>query len=273
MPAANSRVSPGQEEPDQQAALGEQDDGQHDQRARAGQQGVRADRVGQRAVARQHRAELTGATRGHVLRAQRARLSGARRRCADTGGSDDRPRGARDADRHARDLRRHARPRQGAAASPIRRSTARRRRRSTPRCKGFADAGSDGIIQFSTGGAEFGSGTDVKDMVTGAVGAGRVRARRRGEVPDQRRAAHRPLPEGQAGQLRPPAARRSRRSASTPARSRCSSRTCGTARRSSWRRTCRSPPSCWSRRPRRTIILELEIGVVGGEEDGVVGGR
>ena len=35
--------------------------------------------------------------------------------------------------------------------------------------KGFADAGSDGIIQVSTGGAEFASGTRVKDMVTGAV--------------------------------------------------------------------------------------------------------
>ena len=35
--------------------------------------------------------------------------------------------------------------------------------------RGFADAGSDGIMQFSTGGAEFGSGTRVKDMVTGAV--------------------------------------------------------------------------------------------------------
>ena len=35
--------------------------------------------------------------------------------------------------------------------------------------RGFADAGSDGIIQFSTGGAEFGSGTGVKDMVTGAT--------------------------------------------------------------------------------------------------------
>src|SRR6478736_1934824 len=35
--------------------------------------------------------------------------------------------------------------------------------------KGFADAGSDGIIQFSTGGAEFGSGTSVKNMVVGAV--------------------------------------------------------------------------------------------------------
>jgi fructose-bisphosphate aldolase class II len=35
--------------------------------------------------------------------------------------------------------------------------------------RGFADAGSDGIIQFSTGGAEFGSGLGVKEMVTGAV--------------------------------------------------------------------------------------------------------
>src|ERR1700709_2694503 len=35
--------------------------------------------------------------------------------------------------------------------------------------KGFADAGSDGIIQVSTGGAEFASGLAVKEMVTGAV--------------------------------------------------------------------------------------------------------
>ena len=35
--------------------------------------------------------------------------------------------------------------------------------------KGFADAGSDGIVQVSTGGAEYLSGQSVKDMVTGAV--------------------------------------------------------------------------------------------------------
>src|ERR1700759_3320737 len=35
--------------------------------------------------------------------------------------------------------------------------------------RGFADAGSDGILQISTGGAEFGSGPAVKDMVTGAA--------------------------------------------------------------------------------------------------------
>jgi fructose-bisphosphate aldolase class II len=35
--------------------------------------------------------------------------------------------------------------------------------------RGFAEAESDGIIQFSTGGAEFASGQGVKDMVTGAT--------------------------------------------------------------------------------------------------------
>jgi fructose-bisphosphate aldolase class II len=35
--------------------------------------------------------------------------------------------------------------------------------------KGFSDAGSDGIIQISTGGAEYLSGPSVKDMVTGSL--------------------------------------------------------------------------------------------------------
>src|ERR1700735_4997778 len=35
--------------------------------------------------------------------------------------------------------------------------------------RGFADAGSDGIVQVSTGGAEYLSGAAVKNMVTGAV--------------------------------------------------------------------------------------------------------
>src|SRR5512132_1424989 len=35
--------------------------------------------------------------------------------------------------------------------------------------KGFADAGSDGIVQVSTGGADYLSGPSVKNMVTGSV--------------------------------------------------------------------------------------------------------
>lgn len=34
---------------------------------------------------------------------------------------------------------------------------------------GFAEAGSDGIIQLSTGGSEYASGPTVKNMVDGAV--------------------------------------------------------------------------------------------------------
>ncbi|WP_242424919.1 class II fructose-bisphosphate aldolase, partial [Frankia sp. EI5c] len=34
--------------------------------------------------------------------------------------------------------------------------------------RGFAEAGSDGIVQVSTGGAEFLSGTTIKNMVLGA---------------------------------------------------------------------------------------------------------
>ena len=36
--------------------------------------------------------------------------------------------------------------------------------------RGFAEAGSDGIVQVSTGGAEYLSGATVKDMVTGSIG-------------------------------------------------------------------------------------------------------
>jgi len=35
--------------------------------------------------------------------------------------------------------------------------------------RGFAEAGSDGIIQVSTGGAEFASGSNIKNMVTGSL--------------------------------------------------------------------------------------------------------
>src|SRR4029078_1193545 len=35
--------------------------------------------------------------------------------------------------------------------------------------QGFAEAGSDGIIQVSTGGAEYLSGPSIKNMVTGSV--------------------------------------------------------------------------------------------------------
>ena len=39
----------------------------------------------------------------------------------------------------------------------------------TAAIRGFAEAGSDGIIQVSTGGAEYASGSTIKNMVTGSL--------------------------------------------------------------------------------------------------------
>src|SRR5918994_5466597 len=39
----------------------------------------------------------------------------------------------------------------------------------TAAIRGFAEAGSDGILQVSTGGAEYASGSKIKDMVTGSL--------------------------------------------------------------------------------------------------------
>ena len=111
--------------------------------------------------------------------------------------------------------------------------------------RGFAEAGSDGIIQFSTGGAEFGSGTRVKDMVTGAVALAEFAHVVAAKYPinvalhtdhcpkDKLDSYVRPLLAHLAGAGRP------------RPRTRCSSRTCGTGRRCRWPRTSRSRRSCW----------------------------
>ena len=135
--------------------------------------------------------------------------------------------------------------------------------------QGLTEAGSDGIIQVTTGGADYFAGQTVKTRASGALAFADVRHRGRQELPDHRRAAHRPLPEGRARRLRaarssPPPRRRSRRAAT-----RSSSRTCGTARPCRSPRTSRSPKDMLTRTKAINAILEVEIGVVGGEEDGV----
>ena len=55
------------------------------------------------------------------------------------------------------------------SASPTRPSTSRSSQTLNAALQGFAEAGSDGIIQVSTGGAEYLSGPTVKNMVTGSV--------------------------------------------------------------------------------------------------------
>ena len=143
-------------------------------------------------------------------------------------------------------------------ADPERRAEGLRRRRR------------DGIIQVSTGGAEYLSGPSVKDMVTGSVAFAAYAAEVAKNYPVNIALHTDHCPKDKLdGFVRPlldisP-------SGSSAARRRCSSRTCGTARPCRWTRTCRSPRSCWPSAPPRKIILEVEIGVVGGEEDGVDG--
>ncbi len=96
--------------------------------------------------------------------------------------------------------------------------------------RGFAEAESDGIVQVSTGGAEFASGQLVKDMVTGAVALAEFAHVVAAKYDVQHRAAHRPLPQGQARRLHAAAASTSAPSGWPAASSRSSSRTCGTAR-------------------------------------------
>ena len=133
---------------------------------------------------------------------------------------------------------------QGEAASPSRRSTCRRRRPSTPPSRASPRPESDGIIQVS----HRRRGVLLRpDRQEHGDRLARVRGvRRRGgqELPDHRRPAHRPLPQGQARRLRPAADRGSAERVKAGGKRRSSSRTCGTAPPCRWTRTSRSPRSC-----------------------------
>jgi fructose-bisphosphate aldolase, class II len=136
--------------------------------------------------------------------------------------------------------------------------------------KGFADAESDGIIQISTGGAEYLSGQSVKDMVTGAVAlaefAGVVAAKYPVHValhtdhcPEDRLDAYmRPLIEISAGRVKngkePLFQSHMWDGSAVPLGE-----------------NLEIANDLLDRCARARIIMELEIGVVGGEEDGVVG--
>ena len=94
--------------------------------------------------------------------------------------------------------------------------------------KGFADAGSDGIVQFSTGGAEFASGLGIKVMVTGAVALAEFThvVAQKYPVTVALHTDHCPKDKLDT-YVRPLLA--PHKSASTQDATRCSTRTCGTA--------------------------------------------
>ncbi len=136
--------------------------------------------------------------------------------------------------------------------------------------RGFADAGSDGIVQISTGGAEYLSGSRVKDMVTGAAAlaefAGVVAAKYPVHVAlhtdhcpkDKLDGYMRPLIELSAEAVahgREPLFQSHMWDGSAVPLA----------------ENLQIAKDLLDRCGKARIVMELEIGVVGGEEDGVVG--
>src|ERR1700748_2834516 len=136
--------------------------------------------------------------------------------------------------------------------------------------KGFADAGSDGIVQISTGGAEYLSGQAVKDMVTGATALAEFAHVVAGKYP-----VHVALPTAHApkdklgGYMRPLIAISQERVAGGQEPLFQSHMWDGSAvpLDENLKIAKELLAGCAAAR----VIMEMEIGVVGGEEDGVVG--
>jgi len=136
--------------------------------------------------------------------------------------------------------------------------------------KGFADAESDGIVQISTGGAEYLSGQSVKDMVTGASALAEfarvVAARYPVHVALHTDHCPKDKLDGYMRPLLDISAERVKNGEEPLFQSHM------------WDGSAVPLPEnleiakdLLDRCARAKIVMELEIGVVGGEEDGVVG--
>ena len=100
--------------------------------------------------------------------------------------------------------------------------------------RGFAEAESDGIIQVSTGGAEYLSGPTVKDMVTGSVALAEYAHEVAKKYPVNIALHTDHCPKNKLDGFVRPLLAISQGAGRQAARSRCSSRTCGTARPCRW---------------------------------------
>src|SRR5690349_16679747 len=136
--------------------------------------------------------------------------------------------------------------------------------------KGFADAGSDGIIQVSTGGAEYLSGPSVKDMVTGSVAFAAYAAEVAKNYPVNIALHTDHCPKDKLdGFVRPLLALSKERVARGEAPLFQSHMWDGSA--VPMDENLKIAEELLAECAAARIILEVEIGVVGGEEDGIVG--
>lgn len=136
--------------------------------------------------------------------------------------------------------------------------------------RGFADAESDGIVQVSTGGAEYLSGSGIKDMVTGAAALAAYAAVVAAKYPVNiaLHTDHCP-PDKLDGYMRPLVKLSQERVAHGEEPLFQSHMWDGSAvpLADNLRTAAELLDECAKAR----IVMELEIGVVGGEEDGIVG--
>ncbi|MFC7505048.1 class II fructose-bisphosphate aldolase [Nocardioides sp. CPCC 206347] len=136
--------------------------------------------------------------------------------------------------------------------------------------KGFADAGADGIIQVSTGGAEYLSGPSVKNMVTGSVAFAAYAAEVAKNYPVNIALHTDHCPKDKLdGFVRPLLALSAERVARGEAPLFQSHMWDGSA--VPMEENLIIAEELLALSVAAKIILEIEVGVVGGEEDGVVG--
>jgi fructose-bisphosphate aldolase, class II len=136
--------------------------------------------------------------------------------------------------------------------------------------RGFAEAGSDGIVQVSTGGAEYLSGQGVKDMVTGAVALAHFARTVAAKYPVHvaLHTDHCPM-DKLDGYMRPLVQISAERVAHGEEPLFQSHMWDGSAvpLAENLQIAAELLKQCASAR----VVMEMEIGVVGGEEDGIVG--
>jgi fructose-bisphosphate aldolase, class II len=137
--------------------------------------------------------------------------------------------------------------------------------------QGFADAESDGIIQVSTGGAEYASGPKVKDMVTGAVALAEFahEVAKNFSVNIALHTDHCPK-EKLDSYVRPLLAVSDERVNAGKGPLFQSHMWDGSA--VPLEENLSIAAELLEQTARLNVILEIEVGVVGGEEDGIVGG-
>jgi fructose-bisphosphate aldolase, class II len=136
--------------------------------------------------------------------------------------------------------------------------------------QGFAEAGSDGIVQISTGGAEYLSGSKVKNMVTGAVALAEFAHVVAGKYPVHVALHTDHCPKDKLdGYMRPLVELSRERVASGKEPLFQSHMWDGSA--VPLAENLQISRELLIRCSAARIIMEMEIGVVGGEEDGIVG--